>query len=273
MRRYAVIVLIALTVLSTSCGSIELASLWKKTDVMIDGKIDDWQGALYSIDKQPVFVGVRNDAENIYVCLQVADPRAVAPVIRRGFIVWFDPSGGTGRVLGVKYPIGMSFDMGEVNPEGRRERGDRGEAGRPPVIDRDQIEILGPEKNAVQRFKKEELKGIEVALENRNGFFVYELKIPMVKGPDAPVAVGAAPGKIIGISFETPDVDREMPGRSGDMMPPGGGMGGGYGGRGGMGGMGGRGGRGGSERGGDVGGKGSEPIKLELKVSLARQAG
>jgi len=270
MKRLAVVFLVLLTIFLTSCGPIELASLWKTTDVAIDGRVDDWQGALYTIEKQPVFVGVRNDAENIYICLQVADPRAVAPVIRRGFIVWFDPSGGTGRVLGVKYPIGMSSDEGEVNPEGPRDRGD---AGRPPVINRDQVEILGPGKNAVQRLKKDELKGIEVALENRNGFFIYEIKIPMVKGPDAPVAVGVAPGKTVGITFETPDVDRGMPGRGGAMIP-GGGMGG-YGGRGGMGRAGGYGGEGGlegAERGRDSGGKGSEPIKLELKVSLAKQA-
>jgi hypothetical protein len=267
MRRLMVVFLVLLTIFLTSCGPIELTSLWKTTDVAIDGRVDDWLGALYTIEKQPVFVGVRNDAENIYICLQVADPRAVAPVIRRGFIVWFDPSGGTGRVLGVKYPIGMSSEEGEVNPEGPRDRGD---AGRPPVINRDQVEILGPEKNAVQRLKKDELKGIEVALENRNGFFIYEIKIPMVKGPEAPVAVGVAPGKTVGITFETPDADRGMPGRGGTMIP-GGGMGG-YGGRGGMGRAGGEGGLEGAERGRDSGGKGSEPIKLELKVSLAKQA-
>jgi hypothetical protein len=275
MRRMPVILLALLTVFLTSCGSIELASLWRKTDVVIDGKVDDWQGALYTIENQPVFVGVRNDAENVYVCLQVADPRAVSPVIRRGFVVWFDPSGGTGRVLGVKYPIGMNVDMGDVNPEGPRDRGERGEGGKPPVIDRDQVELLGPEKDTVQRLKKGELKGIEVALENRNGFFIYELKIPMVKGPDTPVAIGAAPGKTIGITFETPDADRGMPGRGEGMMPPGGGMGG-YGGRGGMGGRGGYGGEDGlegSERGRGVSGKGVEPIQLVLKVILARQAG
>ena len=275
MRRMPVIVIVLLTVFLTSCGSIELASLWRKTDVVIDGKVDDWQGALYSIESQPVFVGVRNDAENVYVCLQVADPRAVSPVVRRGFVVWFDPSGGTGHVLGVKYPLGMSFDMAEVNPEGPRDRGNRGEGGKPPVIDRDQVEILGPEKDSVQRMKKNELKGIEVALENRNGFFIYELKIPMVKGPDTPVALGVAPGKTIGITFETPDADRGMPGRGEGMMPPGGGMGGsgGRGGMGGRGGYGGGGGRGGSERGRDSSGKDAEPIQLTLKVSLARQAG
>lgn len=269
MKRFAPAILVLLIMILASCGQIELASLWKKTDVTIDGRVDDWQGALYAIEKQPVFVGVRNDADYIYICLQVSDPRAVAPVVRRGFIVWFDPSGGTGRVLGVKYPLGMNFEMAEVNPEGARERGG---AGRAPVIDRDQVEILGPEKDSVQRLKKEDLKGLEVALENRNGFFVYELKIPMAKGPEAPFAVGVAPGKTVGITFETPEADRGMPGR-GEDANAGGGMGG-YGGRGGMGGSGGRGGMGGrGGRGGrDSGGKESEPIKLELKVGLAKQA-
>ncbi|MGD0782796.1 MAG: hypothetical protein ABSA30_08060 [Candidatus Aminicenantales bacterium] len=271
MRRYAVLVLILLTVFLTSCGPIELASLWRKTDVTIDGRADDWQGALYSIEDKPFFVGVRNDADFIYVCLQVADPRTLSPIMRSGFVAWFDPSGGNARVLGVKFPIGMSVEPGEVNPEGPR---DHGGAGRPPVMNRDQVEILGPEKDAVQRLKKDELRGIEVALESGNGFFVYELKIPMVKGPDTPFAVGVGPGKTVGITFETLSTDRNMPGRGEDMTPAGGGMGGGYGGRGGMGGMGGmgggRGGRGG-RGGGGSGGKNSEPLKLKLKVSLAKQ--
>jgi hypothetical protein len=269
MRRLEVFFLVLLTVFLTSCGPIELASLWRKTEVTIDGRADDWQGALYSIEDKPVFIGVRNDADAIYVCLQVADPRTLSPIVRSGFVVWFDSSGGNGRVLGIKFPIGMSFEMGEVNPEGPRDRSERGGAGRPPVMNRDQVEILGPEKDAVQRLKKDELKGIQVALESSNGFFVYELKIPMVKGPETPFAVGVAPGKTVGITFETLAADRNMPGRGGDMMPTGGGMGG-YGGRGGMGGMGGRGGRGG-RGGGDTGGRNSEPLKLKLKVNLAKQ--
>ncbi len=270
MRRIAVFFLVLLTVFLTSCGPIELASLWRKTDVTIDGRAEDWQGALYSIEDKPVFVGVRNDADNIFICLQVADPRTLSPIMRSGFVTWFDPSGGNGRVLGIKFPIGMTIEPGEVNPEGPR---DRGGSGLPPVMNRDLVEILGPEKDSVQRLKKDELKGIEVALESSNGFFVYELKIPMVKSPDTPFAVGAAPGRTIGITFETLAADRNRPGGGGDMAPAGGGMGG-YGGRGGMGGMGGgyggRGGRGG-RGGGDYGGKNSEPLKLKLKVSLAKQ--
>jgi hypothetical protein len=272
MRRIAPLALIALTVFLTSCGPLELASLGKNSAIAVDGKVDDWQGALYAIADQPVLVGVRNDAEAVYVCLQVADPRTISPVVRRGFIVWFDPSGGTGRVLGIKFPVGMNMEMGEVNPEGPRERADRGQPGQPPVMDRTQVEILGPQKGGVQRLKKDDLKGLEVALDNRNGFFIYELKIPLVKGPDAPVALGSAPGKVIGITFETPGVDRDMPGRDGAMMP-GGGLGG-YGGRGRMGGYGGygdEGGLAGSERGRNASGGTGEPIDLALKVTLARQ--
>lgn len=110
--------------------------------------------------------------------------------------------------------------------------------------------------------KIEEAKGIEVKAVPSSGLLIYELKIPLVQTEQHPFAVGAQPGKTIGVGFETAKFDpsqmrqRRAGGTPGGRgMPP---MGGGRS-RGGMGGMGEFG------RGPQM----SESLKIWAKIKLA----
>jgi len=251
----------------TACGTIDVASDWRKDEIVIDGKAGDWGGRLRVVEKTPYALGVLNDGEFLYVCLRGDGTPGIGGLARRGLTVWIDPKGRKDKFLGVHFPIGVEMDdlqapqegFNDPSMEGRRPRR---MSGTPDNLE--EVEIFGPGRDEKSRMKVEELRGIEVALTREPAGFVYELKVPLKNAENAPYAVGTEPGRVIGVGFEPGEM---MPGMMGNR----GGMGG-MGGRGGMGGMGGRGGMpGGMPAGG--GGRGSgdqtEPFKAWLKVTLA----
>jgi len=192
-------------------------------EIKIDGKTEDWLGALSIIEDGSISVGFRNDRESLYVCLMVEEESLQAQIMGQGLTLWFDPRGGTAKALGIRYPLGMA--PGKMSEE------PRGEPGPPPSEDLPEealsaLEIIRSQKEAPQKMEIAEVRGIEIIAVPSRGLFVYELKIPLFQTESQLIAVGAQPGQTIGIGFETPKPDRgRMPG------PPSGGMPGGGGGR------------------------------------------
>ena len=246
--------------LLASCGSVEMESQWRESEITIDGKIGDWQGRLWEIEDTGVSFGVLNDGENIYLCMTAVNPQAAAQALRQGLVAWFDPKGGKDKVLGIHYPLGRDLNDFEgpppPNPDGIRDDSRRGQR-----ENLDEIEILGPGRDEKARMRVGELKGIEAAVEPSGGMLVYELKIPLKTSDQTPIAAGTAPGKIVGIGFDSSRPDMLMPGRGQGGRTPGGfgpGMRGGMTGRGGMIGPG-------------RGFRGQQSLKVWLKVHLALQ--
>jgi hypothetical protein len=237
-------------------------SLPRQEEIKIDGKTDDWLGFLSIIEDGSASVGFRNDGENLYVCLMVEEETLQAQVMRQGLTVWFDPKGGKAKSLGIRYPLGR--------PRGERPEEPPAEPGSPPSGDfsaeaMSALEILRSEKGEPQKMEIAEVPGIEIVAAPSRGLLVYELKIPLSQTELHLIAVGAQPGRTIGIGFETPKPDRsQMPG------PPSGGMPGG-GGQPPMGGMpgGGGGGRPGGSPGGRMMGEMPEGLKFWTLVQLS----
>jgi hypothetical protein len=108
------------------CSSaVQLTSDWKKSEIVIDGKQNEWQGSLYGLKKVNVAIGVRNDAENLYLCFISYDQGIGRQIMSGGFTVWFDPSGGTDERCGIKFPVGLPIGTRPMN---------MGNAGRSPQI-------------------------------------------------------------------------------------------------------------------------------------------
>jgi hypothetical protein len=208
--------------------------------VVIDGRSDDWAGHLFIVEEAGITLGFLNDKDNLYVCLRADEISTRGQIMRSGLIVWFDPNGGKKKDLGIKFPIGMPPD------ERPMPGGDFGEEEEEPGLRRPgeenlrAMEIIRSDKDEPEKIEVAEAKGIEVKVLPSRAGLVYELRIPLIPTGEMPIAVGAEPGKTIGIGFETgkfeftgiPRRSGRMPG-TGGMPPMGGGMG-----RGGMGGMG-----------------------------------
>jgi len=209
-------------------------SLPPELKITIDGKTDDWRGALSVLEDGNASIGFSNDQEYLYVCLIAEDELGRAQIMMQGMTVWFDPQGGTKKAFGIKYPLGISPGERPMRP-----RGERGEVGFEdfPQEALSELEIVTSEKETPQKMPVEEAKGIEIKAVPASGLMVYELRIPLIQTEEHPFAVGAEPGKKIGVGFETGKFNPgKMPGRpSGGLSPRGGGSGPGGGRMGGLG--------------------------------------
>jgi hypothetical protein len=204
--------------------------------IAVDGKFDDWYGQLQPFGADPVAIQFLNDGDFLYVRLTASDAATRMQIRRLGLTVWFDPSGGTKKKFGIKYPV--------VEPGGGRGR--RGDG--PPddaVTAGDRVDIIGPGKDDARSLTRDHLAGVEVAIRAEEGTLHYELKVPLARTADRPYAIDTAPGRTIGVGLETGKMQQRSFGteRGGGFGGGGRGMPGGGAGR--AGGGRGRGGRGG----------------------------
>lgn len=221
------LLLIFLSLWSSGCSTFKtfsLESIAPFEQIIIDGRYNDWHGHLYIAEEARLSLGFLNDQDYLYVCLIAEDPLTRGQIMRRGLIVWFDPRGKKKKSFGIKYPIGMPAGEKLLRPDEER---DRGFAEDFPEKAFSELEIIKTEKAEPQKISLEEAKGIEVKVAPWGGILVYELKIPLIATEQHPFAIGAQPGKKIGVGFETPEFDptqmsRRGPGRipGGGSMPP-----------------------------------------------------
>lgn len=250
-------------------GVPKLESHWRTGDVTINAAAEEWDGAWTYVKQAKMDVGVLNDDEFLYLCLVTRDPGVGRQLMLQGLTVWLDPEGGEAQTLGVRYPIGLRTaintppEPGSLrDPEAMRQLFE---------ASLEDLEILGPGIDDVERLEVGELQGAEIALNRIGERMVYELKIPLRRGEGRPFGIGLADGRAIGISLVSPEMERpagrEHGGFHGGFGGPGGGRG--PGGGGGFGGpRDGRDGGRGERRGGD-GFERPKPIDLRTTIQLA----
>jgi hypothetical protein len=239
---------------------IPLKSIW--TEKSLTAELSDWDGATYTIEDKKVAIGIKNDKDNLYVSFQPLSPGLLMQMMEMGFTVWFDSTGGRDKICGIRYPIGHEgFGASPVflpdkPKKGKHNPKDNFEKNIPK-----EIEILGPGKYDRQRKELDELKNIHVELKFQDRAATYVLQVPFHDNGLFSWSIHSAPGKTIGIGFETEKPKMDRP-KNFDMSFGGGDMGGG--------------GMGGGHQGGPKGGPGGPPggmslSKLELwtQVTLA----
>jgi hypothetical protein len=246
------LVLTGLLVLGlAACGGTKTYltnSIALERSIVIDGKSDDWVGALSFMTDAKLEAGFFNDQDYLYVCIVTDDNAVRREITGGGLTVWFDPQGGGAKAFGIRYPLGRTPPKRQEKPGAEQAQS------QPPVEEpvesgRSGLEILRAGGSSPEAMDVSAAKGIEIAYSSESGLFVYELKIPLQVAADRPYALGAGPGKTVGIGFEVPKMDfgstrgrprGGIPGEGGGGPPMGGSGGFGSHGRGGMG-MGGRG--------------------------------
>jgi hypothetical protein len=199
---------LALVILvTTGCNpftSYQTESLVPEHKIVIDGKTDDWVGALYVAPGETVSIGFLNDQQDLYVCMIAEDRATRAQIMTQGLTIWFDPQGGTQKIFGIKYPIGTP--QGELpKPPDPLKEVEAPEDYR--SVDLTRLEFIGGEKAKPQLMEASNVKGIEIKVVPSTGLFVYELRIPLLRTEEYPFAVGVNPGRTVGIGFESPEID------------------------------------------------------------------
>lgn len=251
--------------LLAGCGSQKVESVWLDREIVVDGLDAEWEGLKVYVEKANVAIGVVNDDHWLLICATTVDRAVQMQVVRQGLEVWFDPDGGKDRELGIRFSSGRPG-------EGMRERmrgGMRGEGRVDPrqleemfdkLLLNGRIEVLAPEDGGIGTVFLHP-NSVEANMSYDRGRLVYELKVPLSRGP-TDIGIPVAKGHV-GLGVATPELDLEQIRERRSRMRAGGGMpGGGFGG-----------GRGGGVRGGRGGGgfRGGrlEPVELWVKVALA----
>ena len=246
-------VLLCVLATLTGCGStLELTSRWTNQELRIDGRGDEWKDATTLIPGPQVQVGIKNDRDNLYVCLITANRMTQAQILALGTTVWFDAEGKKTKTFGIQFPIagllqGRRFPT-QQNPEDLKRLIEAAQR---------QFEVIGPGEGERHRLNDRQDNGIDVHLGYSDGTLTYELKIPLHKSPDHPYAVGADPLKPFVIGLETGEYSDAMRGQLSGPSRPAGGSAGGRG----------RGG-GGAQSASSLGGDAPEPLKHWLVVHL-----
>jgi len=220
-RSYAALVLLlaALPWLLAGCTSMEaVQSDQPEEAIAIDADLEPWAGHLQSFEDGTLSVGVLNDEDALYVSARTSDTDLVREIMSRGLKVWIDGTGGNNQNLGIHYPSGMVSD-GMAAPPGA------------PAID--QIEMMreGFEASLEElemivdgepvRYVARSTPGIDVAARvDEVGTFTYELRMDLQATDAAAYAVGAQPGRAVGVGFATPQPDLdETQAQGGEQQP------------------------------------------------------
>jgi uncharacterized membrane protein YgcG len=209
----ACVVTIMFAALLDGCaGAVQVASRWDERPIRVDGNSSDWTDSTVFVQKDDFRIGIVNDDQYLYVCLMSNLPNLGRQVMFRGMTIWFDPSGGEKKTIGIRYPIGMAGMGMAARPqgEGDEQGAEGGEYGRsrerfnPEMsVALSEFEFLGPNENDRQRVSKLEAQGVELELKSTQDRFVYELKIPLVYSSQHPYALESHAGAAIGIGVES----------------------------------------------------------------------
>jgi hypothetical protein len=246
-RHLWILALACLLPVPAGAKSVSLDSAPRTRPIAIDAKLDDWQDALVYVKQANLAIGLSNDGTDLYLCVQSRDPEVNLQILDQGMIAWLTPHGATGKQFGIEFPLAR--DRVESYSRMTTATGTQGGGGAPRTMTRLAIRGAAPDDRRIMAIA--DATGISASAAAIDDAFVYEMRIPLVKSPEHPYAIGAAPGDRIEILLETPEPAPYVK-EHGDSVPRSGGFGGGTGGAGG-GGMGGHGGGGG---GGGYGGGG-----------------
>ncbi len=197
----------------SGCREAKFESAWNGQAITIDGQYSDWTAPLEYFDQPSMYMGFRNDADNLYIMVKTVDRRAQIKVLRLGLTVWFDPPDGKGKAWGVHYPLGM--DNPGIPMMGRDTPGDLTAEQRARVTSMlGEMEILEEGEGGKRvRFRTQAADsagyGIRTAVRDTPELVVCELKVPLRGNGTPPFSV--IPGKDgrVRLRFETGDIRPE----------------------------------------------------------------
>ena len=182
-----------------------LPSTWRTEPVAIDGMPSEWP-KLELLPRGPE-IGVTNDDQFIYFLVSSGE-EVVRDLLATGLILWLDPNGGKAQTFGIWAPGVTLRPLPGASPVVADSPGSGISA-----KTLDQFDLLGPGKNQRRLVDVTPAMGIELASATDEKRVMYEVRIPLAKTAERPYAVGAAPGKTVGVGVATPEAPRDRGGR------------------------------------------------------------
>jgi hypothetical protein len=201
-------------VLTGCSSSLELNSAWTNQELAITGDGSRWKDATAKIAGPEVFVGVRNDKDNLYICLMTSNSATQLQMLGLGCTAWFDTMGNKNKTFGIQFPVsgllqGRRYPA-QVNPEAIQ---------RLIASAQQQLVILGPEPGERRRAPAKNSTGLEGRLGYVDGILTCELRVPLQKTKEHPYAIDADITKPLVVGFETGDIAEALSGQTSSSRP------------------------------------------------------
>jgi hypothetical protein len=86
-------------------SSLELSSGWTSQTLKIDGSGAGLNEATTNIPGPDVLVGIKNDKDNLYICMITANRMTQMQMLALGSTVWIDADGKKNKTFGVRFPV------------------------------------------------------------------------------------------------------------------------------------------------------------------------
>lgn len=189
----AVCVLLALLSAPAASAKGKVVSQWLDGEIVVDGELDEWRDALVYFKSVDAFVGVVNDASDLYLCLYSQSPGVSNRLATDGLRLRIEGK-DTGE-FAVNFPRATS--AADARQRGKRDRADR----TPAATDVIELELPGQRDRVA--ISAQGGAGLEASVSHR-GSFVYELKVPLVADQEHPWAPGLFPGDKFKLLIENP---------------------------------------------------------------------
>jgi hypothetical protein len=176
-------------------------SAWRTQPIAVDGLSADWTNT-ESLERGPA-VGAVNDDEFLHLVVSSKDPAVGGPLLT-GLIVWIDPAGRRAQTFGIRVPGVEMAPLPGMTPAASANAS-------PGVISTkvfDRFDVLGPGQNQRRLVDITPGLGVELASGYSDSDVTYELKIPLQKTVTRMYAVGAGPGRTVGLGIATPEAPR-----------------------------------------------------------------
>jgi hypothetical protein len=196
--------LAAVAVLSAAAlAAPALVSTWRPDPPAIDGLTADWP-ALGTLDRG-LDVGAANDGEFLYLVASTKDPE-ILDLVAAGLVVWLDAGGRRAQTFGLRIAGVEQPPLPGMNPVAPRTPA----PGVTATTVHDRFDVLGPGRNQRRLVDLTPELGIAVASGDADSQVFYELKVPLQKGGTRIYAVGAGPGRTIGLGIATPQAPQNL---------------------------------------------------------------
>lgn len=229
---------ILLTIFTAGCKIQEVNGNWAAEPITIDGRNNDWpekQGIFFS--EQNAALSISNDNEFLYILFRTTDAKWARIIKMTGLNLSFNNKGNKDKDISLQFRGGPTEEeMRAVSGESSnrleqmsgRMRNDQGyydQIERFAITIKDEVndELISPDGD----------NGPAVAFDTCQGFYTYEIRIPLESGTDFFFGLGANPGERIGLGAVWGDMGNKKRTNPSDMNSTRGGSGGGRGGRGG----------------------------------------
>ena len=184
-HKITLLAFIVFTAWSTYAQKNALNSLWRDSNIVINGDPTDWdQPFRYYDSKARIQYSVANDATNLYICLKTMDEKAQMKMLRTGMDVWIDTSGKKKETSMIRYPLAndpkLEWIQDPSEPDQQHlERPDLKKMKMDYSLSDKRMKLVGFKNIPNEQMLIENKYGIQLAIGwDKDDIFTYEMKVP-----------------------------------------------------------------------------------------------